>query len=70
MVNIQKKPIEKIANTETKLTEKIDNMETRLIETLENSKVEIIKWMFILSLAHAITIIGGTVIILKLAKVF
>jgi hypothetical protein len=54
----------------SKLTEKIDSMEAKLIETLENSKVEIIRWMFILSLAHAITIIGGTVIILKLAKVF
>jgi hypothetical protein len=47
--------IERIATSETKMA---------------NNKAEMIKWMFIFWLGNVVTIIGGIVGILKLAKVF
>jgi len=68
---------ERIAKTETKLDEKIDKLgaritrlEVQLNEKIDNSKVETIRWMFIFWIGNVVTIIGGIIGILKIAKVF
>ena len=75
--SLEAKLTERIANTEAKLTEKIANTETKMAENntsleakMANNKAEMIKWMFIFWLGNVVTIIGGIVGILKLAKVF
>ena len=47
-----------------------EKIKTELFEEIDNAKAEIIKWMFIFSILNVITIIGGIVGILKIAKVF
>lgn len=71
------KMIEQIAESEKRMIEIIDNFEIRqdekiakLAETIMESKAEILKWMFIFWLGNIITIIGGIIGILKIAKVF
>jgi hypothetical protein len=68
---------ERIAKTETKLDEKIDKLDARITrlevqlnEKIDNSKVETIRWMFIFWIGNVVTIIGGIIGILKIAKVF
>ena len=77
IANTETKLSEKIANTETKLSEKIAGAEIKMAENnasleakMADNKAEMIKWMFIFWIGNFITIIGGIVGILKLAKVF
>jgi len=57
---------EEIVNLKLELMERISNIETKIV----NNKAEIIKWMFIFWIGNVITVIGGILGILKLAKVF
>jgi len=59
-----------IMNLKMDLTEKIANTEIKLTEKIANNKAEMIKWMFIFWIGNVITIIGGIIGILKIAKVF
>jgi hypothetical protein len=61
---------EEIVNLKSELTEKIAHTEAKLTEKIANNKAEIIKWMFIFWIGNVITIIGGIVGILGIAKVF
>ncbi|MCI0471704.1 MAG: hypothetical protein L0Y73_08610 [Candidatus Aminicenantes bacterium] len=68
---------ERISNLEVRMEQKIGNLGTRqdekiatLTEKMIENKAEILKWMFIFWLGNIITIIGGIVGILKIAKVF
>ena len=76
---------ERITKTETQLNERITKVEAQLnerittsseklraelVEKIANSKVDMIKWMFIFWIGNVITIIGGIIGILKIAKVF
>ncbi len=70
IVNLKAALTEKVVNSEAKLTGKIANSEAKLTEKIANNKAEMIKWMFIFWIGNVITIIGGMVGILKLAKVF
>ncbi|NIM16975.1 MAG: hypothetical protein GTO45_33825 [Candidatus Aminicenantes bacterium] len=70
IVSLKAELTEKMVLSEAKLTEKIAFSEAKLTEKISNNKAEIIKWMFIFWLGNVITIIGGVVGILKIAKVF
>ena len=70
LVNLKLELVERISSSETLLNEKITNTKTELVEKIANSKAETIKWMFIFWLGSVITIVGGMVGILKIAKVF
>lgn len=61
---------EQISKSSDKTSNNIENMGTRLCEKIDNATAEIIKWMFIFWISNVITIIGGIVGILKIAKVF
>jgi len=72
---------ERITKTETQLNERITKVEVQLNERITtsieklrveiaNSKADMIKWMFIFLIGNVITIIGGIIGILKIAKVF
>lgn len=65
---------DRITRTETQLNERIttstEKLRAELVEKIANSKVETIKWMFIFWIGNVITIIGGIIGILKIAKVF
>jgi hypothetical protein len=77
IANTETKLSEKIAGVETKMAGNNASLETKMagnnasLETkMANNKAEMIKWMFIFWLGNVVTIIGGMVGILKLAKVF
>jgi hypothetical protein len=65
---------ERITRVEAVLSEKIttgsEKLKTELVEKIVNSKAETIKWMFIFWIGNVITVIGGIIGILKIAKVF
>jgi hypothetical protein len=65
---------ERIAKVEAQLNERIttssEKLRAELVEKIADSKVETIKWMFIFWIGNVITIIGGIIGILKIAKVF
>ncbi|MGC8764257.1 MAG: hypothetical protein ACP5QT_00005 [Brevinematia bacterium] len=54
---------------ERRLTEEISKVRLELSEKIANSKAETIKWIFIFWLGNVITIIGGIIGILKIARV-
>jgi hypothetical protein len=56
--------------TEAQLNERINTGDEKLRVEIANSKAEIIKWMFLFWIGNVITIIGGIIGILKIAKVF
>jgi hypothetical protein len=70
IADLEVKLTEMIVNSEAKLTEKIANSEARSSKNTADNKAEMIRWMFIFWLGNIITIIGGIVGILKIAKVF
>jgi hypothetical protein len=63
-----------LIKTEAQLNERIttgnEKLRAELGEKIANSKTETIKWMFIFWIGNVITIIGGIIGILKIAKVF
>ena len=63
-----------LIKTEAQLNERIatgnEKLRAELVEKIANSKAETIKWMFIFWIGNVITIIGGIIGILKIAKVF
>jgi hypothetical protein len=63
-----------LIKTEAQLNERIttgnEKLKAELVEKIANSKAETIKWMFIFWIGNVITIIGGIIGILKIAKVF
>jgi CII-binding regulator of phage lambda lysogenization HflD len=59
-----------LTKTEAQLNERISTSSEKLRVEIANSKAETIKWMFIFWMANVITIIGGIIGILKIAKVF
>jgi hypothetical protein len=65
---------DRITKVEAQLNERIttssEKLRAELVEKIANSKVETIKWMFIFWIGNVITIIGGIIGILKIAKVF
>jgi hypothetical protein len=61
---------EGLVNLKLELVERISSSETQLNEKIANSKADTIKWMFIFWIGSVITIIGGIIGILKIAKVF
>jgi hypothetical protein len=61
---------EKITKVESELSERITTSHEKLRVEIANSKAETIKWMFIFWMANVITIMGGILGILKIAKVF
>ncbi len=63
LVNLKMELNERITTTSEKLR-------SELVEKIADSKVETIKWMFIFWIGNVITIIGGIIGILKIAKVF
>ena len=85
LVNLKLELMEKISGLEVQLNDRITKVEahlnerittsseklrSELVEKIANSKVETIKWMFIFWIGNVITIIGGIIGILKIAKVF
>jgi uncharacterized protein YaaN involved in tellurite resistance len=61
---------ERITKLEVQLNERITTGDEKLRVEIANSKAEIIKWMFLFWIGNVITIIGGIIGILKIAKVF
>jgi hypothetical protein len=61
---------ERINKVEAGLSERITSSHEKLRVEIANSKAETIKWMFIFWMANVITIMGGILGILKIAKVF
>jgi len=61
---------ERITKVEAGLSERITAGHEKLRLEIANSKAETIKWMFIFWMANVITIMGGILGILKIAKVF
>jgi hypothetical protein len=59
-----------LTKTEAQLNERISTSNEKLRVEIANSKAETIKWMFIFWMGNVITIIGGIIGILKIAKVF
>jgi dGTP triphosphohydrolase len=63
-----------LTKTESQLNERIttsnEKLRAELVEKIANSKADTIKWMFIFWIANVLTIIGGIIGILKIAKVF
>jgi uncharacterized protein YaaN involved in tellurite resistance len=59
-----------LTKTEAQLNERISTSNEKLRVEIANSKGDTIKWMFIFWMANVITIMGGIVGILKIAKVF
>lgn len=74
LVNLKMELIGKISDLSLQLNERIttnsEKLRAELVEKIANSKVETIKWMFIFWIGNVITIIGGIIGILKIAKVF
>jgi thiamine monophosphate kinase len=70
----EKKLSVELVNLKMELNERItsnsEKLRAELVEKIANSKVETIKWMFIFWIGNVITIIGGIIGILKIAKVF
>jgi hypothetical protein len=61
---------ERITKVESGLNERISTGNEKLRVEIANSKADTIKWMFIFWMANVITIMGGIIGILKIAKVF
>ncbi len=59
-----------LIKTEAQLNEKINTGNEKLRVEIANSRAETIKWMFLFWIGNVITIIGGIIGILKIAKVF
>jgi hypothetical protein len=63
-----------LTKTEAQLNERIttsnEKLRAELVEKMADSKADTIKWMFIFWIANVLTIIGGIIGILKIAKVF
>jgi hypothetical protein len=55
---------------ERRLSEEIVNLKADLTEKIVNNKAEMIKWMFIFWIGNVLTVVGGMIGLLKLAKVF
>jgi hypothetical protein len=74
LVNQKLELLERISSSEVRLNEKIttatEKLRSELVEKIANSKADTIKWMFIFWIGNVITIIGGIIGILKIAKVF
>jgi hypothetical protein len=70
ITNVESGLGERITKVEAQLNERISTSSEKLRVEIANSKVETIKWMFIFWMANVITIIGGIIGILKIAKVF
>jgi hypothetical protein len=74
LVNLKLELMEKISSSGAQLNERIttssEKLRAELVEKIANSKVDMIKWMFIFWIGNVITIIGGIIGILKIAKVF
>ena len=81
LVNLKLELMEKISNSAVQLNERITKVEAQLNERITtgdeklrveiaNTKADIIKWMFLFWIGNVITIIGGIIGILKIAKVF
>ncbi len=81
LVNLKLELMEKISSSAAQLNERITKVEAQLNERITtsseklrveiaNSKADMIKWMFIFWIGNVITIIGGIIGILKIAKVF
>jgi len=70
LVNLKLELSERITKTEAQLNERINTGDEKLRVEIANSKAEIIKWMFLFWIGNVITIIGGIIGILKIAKVF
>ena len=85
LVNLKMELMEKISGLAVQLSDRITKVEAQLneristsseklraelVEKIANAKVETIKWMFIFWIGNVITIIGGIIGILKIAKVF
>jgi len=77
IANLKTEMIERIAGTEAKMADNKASIETKLADNtasleakMADNKAEMIKWMFIFWIGNVITVIGGIVGILKLAKVF
>ncbi len=54
---------------EKRLIEEISKVRVELSEKISETKAETIKWMFIFWFGNVITVIGGIIGILKIAKV-
>ncbi len=61
---------ERITKVEAQLNERITTGDEKLRIDIANTKADIIKWMFLFWIGNVITIIGGIIGILKIAKVF
>ncbi len=61
---------ERITKVEAQLNERITTGDEKLRVEIANTKADIIKWMFLFWIGNVITIIGGIIGILKIAKVF
>jgi hypothetical protein len=74
LVNLKLELMGKISDLSVQLNERIttnsEKLRAELVEKIADSKVETIKWMFIFWIGNVITIIGGIIGILKIAKVF
>jgi hypothetical protein len=74
LVNQKLELLERISSSEVRLNEKIttatEKLRSELVEKIANSKADTIKWMFIFWIGNVLTIIGGILGILKIAKVF
>jgi hypothetical protein len=74
LVNLKLELMGKISDLSVQLNERIttssEKLRSELLEKIANSKVETIKWMFLFWIGNVITIIGGIIGILKIAKVF
>lgn len=70
LLNLKSELLEKISSSETRLNDKISNLKIDMVGKIADSKTETIKWMFIFWIGNVVTIIGGLIGILKIAKVF
>jgi hypothetical protein len=59
-----------LTKTESQLNERINTGNEKLRVEIANSRAETIKWMFLFWIGNVITIIGGIIGILKIAKAF
>jgi len=70
LVNLKLELMEKISDSSVELNERINTGDEKLRVEIANTKADIIKWMFLFWIGNVITIIGGIIGILKIAKVF
>jgi hypothetical protein len=70
ITNLEAQLIKTEAQVNERITTGNEKLRAELVEKIANSKAETIKWMFIFWIGNVITIIGGIIGILKIAKVF